>query len=75
MNKKERRKQDNLDQLQVALDNDWVKCEVIDNIIQFRMKNKPKIDFMLLESSYINLDNNKAYRSNIKHFLKWFRRA
>jgi len=74
--RKEKRRQNNLEQLQVALDNNWVNCGAILDIeiIKFRMKGKPAIDFVLSESIYINRDTNKTYRSNMKQFLKWYRR-
>lgn len=72
--KKERRKQSNLQQLQIALDNNWVKCTINLDIVQFRLKNKPKIDFVLSKSIYVDIDTNKIYRSNMKQFLKWYRR-
>ena len=74
MNKKEERKQSNLKQLQIALDNGWVKFNRIKDIIQFRMKDKPKIDFMLSDSSYFDIADNRVYRSSMKQFLKWYRR-
>jgi len=75
LTKKERRRRGNLQQLQIALDNNWIKCSIDLGTVQFRSKNKPKIDFMLSESTYIDRDTNKTYRSNMKQFLKWYRRC
>ncbi len=75
MNRKERRRRDNFNQLQVALDNDWVKCNFLsEDVVQFRMKNKPKIDFILSESSCTNIEDNIVYRLSMKQFLKRYRR-
>ena len=72
--KRERKKQSNLYQLQIASNNGWVEYNAIADTIQFRMKGKPAIDFVLSESIYIDRDTNKTYRSNMKKFLKWYRR-
>ena len=73
--RKEARMQSNINQLQIALDNGWVKYDRLDtNIIQFRMKGKPRIDFMLLENRFTNIDTKQVRKSNMKQFLKWYRR-
>lgn len=75
MNRKERRKLNNLNHLQIALDNGWVKCNFLsEDLVQFRMKNKPKFDFILPESSYTNVEDNTTYYLNMKQFLKQYRR-
>ncbi len=75
MNRKERRKQVNYSHLQIALDNGWVKCNFLsEDIVQFRMKNKPKIDFILSESSCTNIEDNMIYQLSMKQFLKRYRR-
>lgn len=70
------RKQSNLLHLQKAATKGWVKytLDKKTNIVHFRMKGKVGVDFMLLKNKFININTGEICRSNMKKFLKWYRR-
>lgn len=76
LNRRSKRRQDNLLQLQMAFNNGWVNYTLDEKIevVSFREKGKIEVDFILLKNKFIVIATGEIFRLNMKQFLKWYRR-